>query len=159
MRAEYPGPFSPPLPAVSVDIPDGWTLKPHANALIAAFDPNSPVLGRTTMYVTAGRLVGGTSLDEVVAKGHASLRGRYPDSELELTKHGTAGGHEARFSVITVRGAEFPSPLFQTETSILVPSAVPEVSHVVQLLCQCAATTAKEMSPVFSAILKSLSIS
>ncbi|MBM3681696.1 MAG: hypothetical protein FJW81_10345 [Actinobacteria bacterium] len=126
--------------------------------MIAAFDPQSPVLGRTTVYVTAGRLVGGTSLDEVVAKGHATLRAKYPDSELEFTKHGTAGGHEARFSVITVRGPEFPSPLFQTETSILVPTDVSGVSHVVQLLCKCATTGAKELSPVFSGILKSLSI-
>ena len=158
MRAEHPGPLSPPLPRIGIDIPDGWTVKPHANALIAAFDPDSPVLGRTTVYVTAGRLVGDTSLDEVVAKGHSTLRQRYPDSELELTKHGKAGGHEARFSVITVKAAEFPTPLFQTETSILVPSATPGVSHVVQLLCECSATRAKEMSPVFSAILRSLSI-
>lgn len=159
MRAEYPGPHSPALPSVGIDIPDGWTLKPHANAVIAAFDPASPVLGRTTVYVTAGRLVGDTTLDEVVAKSHSEVKRRFPESELEFTKHGKVAGHEARFSVMTVRASQFPVPLFQTETSILVPTPDPGVNHVVQLLCKCAATNAKELSPVFSAILKSLTIS
>lgn len=158
MRAEYPSRTSPRQPEVSIDIPDSWTVKPHANAIVAAFDPSTPVGARTTVYVTIGRIVGDVTLEEVVAKGHAALRSKFPETVIESTRIGTAAGHPAKFVAMTIKSPEFPVPLFQTETTVSVPTENPEVHYLVQVLCKCSGSAARDLSSVFTSVIKSLRV-
>lgn len=159
MKAQHPSSVSPRHPHVSAEIPDHWTLKPHANAVIAAFDPTTAVGARTTMYVTVGRIVGDVTMEEVVAKGHAALMTKFPGAVVESSSPGMVAGHPAQFVAMTVNSPEFPVTLFQTETTVCVPTENPEVRHLVQVLCKCSGLAARELAPVFASIVRSLTIS
>ena len=158
MRAEHPSRMSPRHPEVSVEIPDTWTMKPHANAVIAAFDPSTPVGARTTMYVTVGRIIGNVTPEEIVARGHAALQTKFPGATVETSRAGTAAGHPAQFVAMTITAPEFPVTLFQTETTVCVPTENPDVQYLVQVLCKCSGLAARELSPVFTSIVRSLVI-
>ena len=72
---------------------------------------------------------------------------------------GSVAGHPAQFVAMTVNSPEFPVTLFQTETTVCVPTENPKVHYLVQVLCKCSGLAARELAPVFTAIVRSLTIS
>ena len=158
MKATYPSSTSPKQPEVSIDLPEGWKVNPHANAYIAALDPESSPGSPTTAYVTIARVASTITLDEAVASAHRAIRRRYPKSELQRVHSGTVGGREAKFAVLSVDGDELPIAVLHSEVSVLVETENPEMNYVVQVMCKCNAKVAPEMAPVFANIIKSLTI-
>jgi len=158
MKATYPSSTSPKQPEVSIDLPEGWKVNPHANAYIAALDPESSPGSPTTAYVTIARVASTITLDEAVASAHRAIRRSYPKSELQRVHSGTVGGREAKFAVLSVDGDELPIAVMHSEVSVLVETENPEMNYVVQVMCKCNAKVAPEMAPVFANIIKSLTI-
>jgi hypothetical protein len=158
MKATYPSATSPKQPEVTIDLPEGWKVTPHANAYIAALDPASSPASPTTAYVTIARVASTITLDEAVASAHRAIRRSYPKSELQRVHSGTVGGREAKFAVLSVDGDDLPIAVLHSEVSVLVETGNPEMNYVVQVMCKCNAKVAPEMAPVFANIIKSLTI-
>jgi hypothetical protein len=158
MRAAFPSETSPRHPEVSIDVPDSWSITPHANAYIAAHDPASSPNSPTTAYVTIARVADTITLDEAVASAHRAIRSKYPKSDLQRVHSGTVGGREARFAVMSIDGDDLPIQVLHSEVSVLVPTGNPSLNYVVQVLCKCNAKVAPETAPVFAEIIKSLRI-
>lgn len=158
MKATYPSAISPKQPEVSIDLPEGWSVRPHANAYIAAHDPNSSPASPTTAFVTIARVKNTVTLDEAVASAHRAIRNKYPQSILQRVHSGKVGDRDARFAVLSIDGAELPIAVLHSEVSVLVNTENPEINYVVQVLCKCNAKVAPETAPIFASIIKSLKI-
>lgn len=158
MKATFPSTTSPRHPEVSIDLPDTWTVAPHANAYIAAHDPASSPASPTTAYVTIARVASDITLDEAVAGAHRAIRRQHPRSALQRVHSGHVGDRDARFAVIAIDGDDLPIKVLHSEVSVLVPTENPSMNYVVQVLCKCSAKVATETAPVFADIIKSLRI-
>lgn len=158
MKATYPSTTSPKQPEVAIDLPEGWLVSSHANAYIAAHDPNSSPASPTTVYVTIARLRNTITLDEAVAGAHRAIRNKYPQSSLQRVHSGKVGNRDARFAVLSIDGADLPIAVLHSEVSVLVNTENPEMNYVVQVLCKCNAKVAPETAPLFANIIKSLKI-
>lgn len=158
MKATYPSTTSPRQPDVAIDLPEGWIVSPHANAYIAAHDPNSTPASPSTAYVTIARLRNTITLDEAVASAHRAIRNKFPKSTLQRVHSGNVGDREAKFAVLMIDGPDLPIAVLHSEVSVLVATENPEMNYVVQVLCKCNAKVAPEMAPVFAKIIKSLKI-
>ena len=158
MKASFPSEVSPQLPRVSIEVPDGWSVTPHANAYIAAHDPLSSPNSPTTAFVTIARVSNDISLDEAVASAHRAIIRTHDRSTLQRVHSGKVGDHEAKFAVISIDGSKLPIPMLHSEASVLVPTNNPNMNYVVQVLCKCNAKVAPELAPVFANIIKSLKI-
>ena len=158
MKASFPSEVSPQLPGVSIDLPEGWVIQPHANAYVSALDPNSTPASPTTVYVTIARVTSSITLDEAVASAHRAIRRKYPKSTLQRVHSGKVGNRDARFAVLSIDGADLPIAVLHSEVSVLVNTENPEMNYVVQVLCKCNAKVAPETAPIFANIIKSLKI-
>jgi hypothetical protein len=158
IKASYPSDVSPAHPHVAVDLPDGWIVRPHANAIIAAHDPTSSPNSPTTVYVTLSRVASTITLDEAVAAAHSAIRRKYPESALQRVHSGTVDAKDARFAVLSIRGGKLATTVFHSEVSVLVPTATHDMNYVVQVLCKCSAKASTEIAPVFADIIRSLKI-
>lgn len=142
-RVCFPGPTSPPIPSLQIDVPEGWTTVPASDVLLAVAAPRRPDLFRANLTITAQRLAVGPSLDSLADRLLVQLRQSYPDLELAGDVVGALAGHPARAQEYAFTEPQVGT-LFQIQALLLTPPTV-GVHDLIQIHATCSSVDAADL--------------
>jgi len=150
----YPSDLAPPLPSISIDVPDGWSPMAAPDVLLAAGAPSDGGSFRSNITISAQRLLEGVDLAALEARLLDQLHATYPDLEEADRFAGELDGHDAR-----VAEYAFTDPsagtLFQVQAVVLTKPRA-GLQDLVQVHATCAAARAVDEVSQLRTIFRSL---
>lgn len=158
MEITYPSERFPGPPRIRFDLADGWDVADAPPAQITVFDTNSPEHFRVNLMISVKRIATEATIVRVAEQFAEETRSRYPDYDIVGERRTMLNGLEAivRAQAVTPLGSEYP--IFQAELLQFAPDPRPGLRDLVQLHASCPGDMAEHYSPIFKAMIESLTL-